>query len=77
MCVSESGPTGALGRTHTHMDRDTAVSLIRLYLAAGEPLNEATELIAQLPDRRLACVVRTYTSVISEDQRCSVQSTGS
>ena len=33
------------------MDRAIAADLIRLYLAAGEPLNEATSLISQLPDR--------------------------
>jgi hypothetical protein len=32
------------------MDKSTARELIRLYLKAGEPLNEATEIIDKLPD---------------------------
>ena len=32
------------------MDKSTAKELIRLYLKAGEPLNEATEIIGKLSD---------------------------
>jgi hypothetical protein len=32
------------------MDKSTARELMRLYLKAGEPLNEATEIIGKLPD---------------------------